>query len=80
MRMLSKGVLFHNLAEALVDYRIPGISKRDQQNWKYNFQIKLKYFSRKLFFRRVAGLMVVATFILIPKFMQSFFYKIYINK
>ena len=80
MRMLSKGVLFHNLADALVDYRIPGISRRDQQNWRYNFQIKLKYFSRKHFFRRAAGLMVVATFILIPKFMQSFFYKIYINK
>lgn len=80
MRMLNDGKIFHNLPDALINYRMPTIDKRDQQNWRCNFQIKVKYFSRKHFFLRVTGLFVVATFMLTPKFIQSYLYKLYINR
>jgi glycosyltransferase involved in cell wall biosynthesis len=80
MRLLNNGIIFHNLPNALIDYRVPDIVKRDRQNWRCNFQIKLKYFSRKHIFLRLVGLVTVATFMFAPKFIQSFLYKLYINR
>ena len=76
-RLFKKNVIFSNLSEPLVSYRVFREPKRDFQNWTSNLKIKLKYFCLNYFFLSCLGILLLCVYIIFPSSIRNFIYNQY---
>jgi glycosyltransferase involved in cell wall biosynthesis len=70
LRLLNHDVRFANLSEVLVRYRQQSTA-RDSKHWKFNLRARLGNFSHRHLPYRIAGVMAIAAWRLIPRTLQE---------
>lgn len=77
LRFLSSGVIFANLADPLVLYRLATGSKRGREQWRFNLRAKFRHFGFRHLFLRLAGIAIVAAYYALPGSLQNALYEQY---
>ena len=77
MRAIKRGIKICNLAEPLVEYRLPDTAKRDNVNWISNLKVKLRYFGCDYLIYRMIGILAVLSMIIAPCFLRRLLYRVY---
>ena len=80
MRLISKGISFHNLEVPLIQHRVANEFRRDRLNWYFNLLVKIRYFKANIIVTRLLGIAISLTFLITPKIFHKFFYNYYNHK
>lgn len=75
LRWLNCGVRFANLPDVIVRYR-QAITSRNNNHWAFNLKARRKNFSTRFLLRRLAGIILVAAWTLLPSRFQDLVFRI----
>jgi len=70
LRWLNRGVIFANVPEVLVRYR-QAQTRRHRNHWKFNLRARVRNFGPRYFFRRLAGIVCIGTWSILPPPVQE---------
>lgn len=70
LRWLNCGVKFANVPNVLVKYR-QAQTRRNRSHWRFNLRARVKNFSSSHFFLRVAGIVCISTWSILPPSVQE---------
>lgn len=74
LRLLHRGARFANVKRTLVKYRQQNV-KRPSFHWRFNLRARCKNFSSRLLFRRLAGVVAISAWTIIPSGVQESVFK-----
>jgi glycosyltransferase involved in cell wall biosynthesis len=75
LRLISKGIRFANIPIPLITYR-QNTTHRTFPNWKFNIKARLLHISRPYLFRKILAIGLLMIWVLLPKFIRNFVYKV----
>ena len=74
LRWSNLGVSFANIQDPLLSYRVVA-DERTSAHWVSNLMARVTNFSRHMLLRRVAGIAIIAIWILVPSSIQKQIYR-----
>lgn len=74
LRFLHRGARFANVRQTLVRYRQQSV-KRSSFHWRFNLRARCKNFSSRLFVRRLAGVIAISAWTILPTGVQENIFK-----